>query len=83
MRTRHCSAHVARLIPEIQPDLSSARVWIGAGRFDPIIPASQPEQLAQLLRNARADVTIRFFRTGHELTSEDVDAAHKWLMTLP
>ena len=71
------------LIPESQPDLSSTRVWIGAGRLDPIIPASETEQLAQLLRTAGADVTLQFFRAGHELTSEDVDAAHEWLMALP
>jgi len=71
------------LIPETQPDLSSARIWIGAGRFDPIIPVSQTERLAQLLRTAGADVTIRFFRAGHELTSEDIDAGHEWLMALP
>jgi predicted esterase len=39
------------LIPETQPDLFSARVWIDAGRFNPIILASQtqfcesPEQI--------------------------------------
>ena len=70
------------LIPETRPNLSSARVWIGAGRFDPIIPESQTEQLAQLLRTAGADVTIRSFGAGHELTSQDIDAAHEWLMTL-
>jgi phospholipase/carboxylesterase len=68
------------LAPETEPDLSSTRVWIGAGRFDPIIPASEAEQLAQLLRTAGADVTVRFVRAGHELTSEDIDAGHQWLM---
>ena len=71
------------LIPESQPDLSSVRVWIGAGKFDPIIPASQADQLAQLLRCAGADITIRFFRAGHELTSEDIATAHEWLVALP
>src|SRR5438477_8830588 len=67
------------LIPESQPDLSSVRVFIGAGSSDPIVPASETKILAELLRGAGADVTIRFFRGGHELTNEDVDAAREWL----
>src|SRR6184192_1628900 len=67
------------LVPETQPDLSSVRVWIGAGSIDPIVPASETKQLSELLRGAGADVTIRFFRGGHELTNEDVDAAREWL----
>jgi len=35
--------------------------------------------LAELLRSAGADVTIRFFQSGHELTSNDVDLAREWL----
>src|SRR5438105_13736008 len=70
------------LIPENQPELSSVRVWIGAGSIDPIVPASETKQLAELLRGAGADVTIRFFRGGHELTKEDVDGAREWLTEL-
>src|SRR5436309_649618 len=40
------------LIPESQPNLSSVRVLIGAGSVDPIVPASETKQLAELLRNA-------------------------------
>src|SRR5207237_9124793 len=67
------------LIPETQPDLGSVRVWIGAGSSDPIVPASETKELAELLRGAGADVTIRFFQSGHELTSDDVDLAQEWL----
>jgi len=70
------------LVPETQPDLSSVRVWIGAGSIDPIIPASETKQLSELLRDAGADVTIRFFKGGHELTPEDVDVAREWLRIL-
>lgn len=66
-------------VPETQPDLSSVRVLIGAGSIDPIVPASETKQLAELLRNAGADVTIRFFQGGHELTQADVHAAQEWL----
>jgi predicted esterase len=70
------------LVPDQQPNLAAARVWIGAGTMDPIVPASETKQLAELLRTAGADVTIRFFQSGHELIREDVDVAREWLMTL-
>jgi predicted esterase len=70
------------LIPDNLPDLSSARVWIGAGDQDPIIPPSEAQRLVELLRRAGADVTIRFLEAGHELTRDDVDAAREWLTTL-
>ena len=67
------------LIPETPPDLGSVRVWIGAGSNDPIVPASETKELAELLRGAGADVTIRFFQAGHDLTQQDVEAAQEWL----
>ncbi|HJY52841.1 MAG TPA: alpha/beta hydrolase [Candidatus Udaeobacter sp.] len=70
------------LIPDTQPKLSSVRVWIGAGTNDPIIPTSQTKRLAELLRRAGADVTMRYFQAGHELTAADVEAARDWLMNL-
>ena len=69
------------LVPEKSPDLSSVRVWIGAGAHDSIIPASSTKELAEMLRDAGADVTTRFFQSGHELTNEDVDLAREWLTT--
>src|SRR5947207_6204530 len=69
------------LIRETQPNLSSVRVWIGARTHDPIIPASETKQLTELLRGGGADVTIRFFQGGHELTHDDVQAAREWLTT--
>ena len=71
------------LIPETQPKLTSVRVWIGAGSSDPIVPVSEPKKLAALLREAEADVTIRFFSSGHELTPDDVDASREWLRRWP
>jgi predicted esterase len=70
------------LVPETQPNLSSVRVWIGAGSYDPIIPTSETKRLAELLRSAGADVTMRHFPAGHELTPADVESAREWLMTL-
>jgi len=70
------------LIPETTPDLSAARVLISEGDHDPIGAAAEADRLAGLLRSAGADVTIRFFPSGHELTPDDVDLAREWLIRL-
>ena len=67
------------LVPDKMPDLSSVRIWIGAGDQDPIIAVSETKRLAELLRRAGADVTIRFAEAAHGLTNDDVEAAHHWL----
>src|SRR5215471_17176712 len=61
------------LIPDNLPDLSSVRVWIGAGNQDPIVATSETQRLVDLLRDAGADVTVRFFEAGHGLTNHDVE----------
>jgi phospholipase/carboxylesterase len=70
------------LVPEDLPDLSSVRVWIGAGSEDPIIPTSETQRLVELLRSAGADVTLRFFSVGHGLTNSEVETAGRWLKDL-
>lgn len=71
-------------VPDNLPDLSSARVWIGAGNQDPIIPVSEAQRLVELLRSARADVTIQFVNGAHGLTDSDIEIARDWLkMNLP
>ena len=70
------------LVPEKMPDLSSVRVWIGAGNQDPIIPTSEAQRLVELLRTARADVTIHFVNAGHGLTNADAESAKLWLTKL-
>ena len=68
------------LVPEKLPQLSSARVWIGAGNQDPIILTSETQRLVELLRGAGADVTIRFFDAGHNLMNNEIEIARDWLM---
>src|SRR6266576_5987863 len=60
------------LIPDTPPNLSSMRVWIGAGTDDPIISTSECKRLAELLHSAGADITIRFARASHGLVNEDI-----------
>lgn len=60
------------------PDLAGTRVFIAAGQHDPIIPPSNSERLAAMLREAGADVELRWAPVGHQLTREDVDASRAW-----
>jgi phospholipase/carboxylesterase len=68
---------------ETTPERSAVgtRVYIGAGRRDPIIPAPNVERLGELLRDTGADVTLEWRIAGHGLTSEDVAGAQRWLAT--
>ena len=67
------------LIPETMPDLSMTHLLISEGEHDPIVSAAEAGRLVGLFRRAGADVTIRFFQSGHELTSGDVDSAREFL----
>ncbi len=70
------------LVPDNIPDLSSRRVWIGAGNQDPIVPPTETQRLGELLRRAGADLTIHFASASHGLTNTDVEVARTWLKEL-
>jgi phospholipase/carboxylesterase len=65
--------------PEEVPDLSGMPVFLAAGRGDRMIAPESTERLAELLREAGADLELRWHNTGHALTYEEVAEAKKWL----
>jgi phospholipase/carboxylesterase len=67
------------LIPEALPRLDGIPVLIAAGRNDPIVPASQPRALADLLGSAGADVTLHGSNAAHGLTPEDLEIGERWM----
>ena len=69
------------LIPETLPDLQGVPVLILAGRHDPIVPASEPRALADLLGSAGADVTLHTSNAAHGLTREDLETAERWMQS--
>jgi phospholipase/carboxylesterase len=69
------------LVPEKLPDLAGVSVFLSSGRSDPIVPAASVEQLAALLRKAKADVSLQWSPGGHHLTAQDIDAAREWMHT--
>ena len=68
--------------PDALPDLAGTAVFIGAGRADPIVPVTQVERLAEMLRHAGADVTLHWERGGHSVTKGEADAAQRWMAQL-
>lgn len=65
--------------PASPPALDGTAVYMGEGRADPLIPAANAERLAGLLREAGAEVALRWQPGGHALTRADVDDAAAWL----
>jgi phospholipase/carboxylesterase len=70
------------LVPEPLPVLDGMPVLIAAGRHDPIVPATQPRALAELLGSAGADVTLHGSNAGHDLSREDLEAGERWMQAV-
>ncbi|MFE1245504.1 alpha/beta hydrolase [Fictibacillus sp. NPDC058756] len=60
------------------PDLTNLPVFIGAGKNDPICPASETEELENLLTNAGAKVHVKWENMGHQLSRAEVEEAAEW-----
>jgi phospholipase/carboxylesterase len=59
--------------------LGGKRVLLSAGELDPIIPVDNVRQLAAVLRNAGADVTLEIHEASHALVQGDLVATSRWL----
>ena len=60
------------------PDLKGTRVFIAAGKNDPMCPAKESEELDELLTGAGAETAVHWEMNGHSLTRTEVDAAAEW-----
>jgi predicted esterase len=65
--------------PEPLPNLAGTPIFIGAGTYDTLIPAEQTVQLAALLEEAGAAVSLNWQASDHALSLDDVNAAGAWL----
>jgi phospholipase/carboxylesterase len=61
------------------PDLTGIPVFIGAGENDPLCPPTESEELAELLKNANAQVDLHWEKNGHQLSRTEVEKAAQWL----
>src|SRR3954471_15451979 len=69
------------LVPDPLPSLGGTPVFMSNGRTDSLIPAAGAEQLAELLRQSGASVTLQWQPGGHQLTRQDITQAQAWLRT--
>ncbi|WEG12981.1 alpha/beta hydrolase [Pullulanibacillus sp. KACC 23026] len=60
------------------PDLTGVPVFIGAGHNDPLCSEEESLELAELLKEAGADVKLHWENRGHQLTHTEAEAATKW-----
>lgn len=67
------------LVPEPLPQLPGTPVFIGAGKRDSLVAPQESERLAALLRRVGAGVELRWADAGHNITSEELDAARSWM----
>ena len=67
------------LVPEKTPDLSGRKILLESGAHDPILPIGNARRLAEMFRNAGADVTHDTLDAGHQLTSAELNTARQWL----
>ena len=65
--------------PDVPPALPGVRVFIGAGRNDPLVPVPQVERLAALLQSAGAVVTVHWTAGGHRITPDEFEPARVWM----
>jgi predicted esterase len=66
--------------PAEAPDLSLVKVLILAGRRDTVATPDHVEGLAEILRQADAEVHIHWSHAGHPLETGDVEEAKSWLL---
>lgn len=60
------------------PNLAKVPVFISAGATDPYVSPKEAVELADLLRNAGANVTLNWSDYGHQLTGSEIEAAAMW-----
>lgn len=63
------------------PQMPGTPVFIGAGKNDFMCPATESEDLRDLLQNAGAEVELYWHAYGHQLTQDEVQAAKEWYQT--
>src|SRR4029078_8964428 len=66
-------------MPDSLPNLSDKKVLLSAGVFDPIVSESQTQSLFDILKKSRANVTLKWQQSGHNLTQSDISDAKGWL----
>src|SRR5262245_37402061 len=71
-------APMVPIVPDPLPALAGARVFVGAGRVDPLVSVPETERLVAPLERAGAEVTLHWHPGGHTIHPTQVSAARAW-----
>ncbi len=66
-------------MPDHPINLSDKKVILCAGTIDPIVSKSQTQSLFDILERNKADVTLKWQQSGHNLTESDILDVKEWL----
>lgn len=67
------------IVPKELPNLSSKKILVSSGRYDELVPIESAKTLISMLRDAGAEVTVRWLDAGHGLMRRDVEGSKEWL----
>jgi phospholipase/carboxylesterase len=67
------------IVPASLPNLTRIPVFLAAGERDSFVPPNNVNQLAAMLQEAGADLTLHWSHGGHQLDSQEIEAARHWL----
>lgn len=62
------------------PNLQDVPIFIGAGKNDPLCPAQETKELAEMFTKANANVHVHWEDDGHQLTRKEMGAAKDWYL---
>ena len=66
--------------PDLVRNFRELSVFLAGGMRDSVVLHDQTDQLAAILQSGQADVSLFWHRGGHELGSDDIEAAKTWLV---
>lgn len=66
-------------VPTRMPDLAGKRIFIAGGLHDAVADSQGTLNLQDSLVNYGATVDLHWHRGGHELSEDDIAAAHVWM----
>jgi phospholipase/carboxylesterase len=69
--------------PVVKGSLAGRRILVTAGKRDPICPPNLTARLEAYLRADGADVTVEWHDGGHEVQSNEIEAARRFLSATP
>ena len=68
------------VVPDEIPKLGGMAIFLSAGKSDEIVPAGEPDRLANLLRDAGAEVTLNWESATHTMSERETKEAASWLL---